>query len=383
MPHNSSISRNDAKVLVHSRRLLGNVAYLKSLCTGGQRFCAVVKANAYGHGAAEVVRCLRDAPVDFFAVANLYEAVSIAPLLRQRQSILIFETLNSATIDEHLDLCAQGGFHCTISSTEAVRYLHEKLKGTNKTIMLHANVDTGMGRFGADSASACELIEAVDQSPNLSLRGVYTHFATASEDDLSFAYEQVAGFNRFLEKAGLRARREVIIHAANSAATIRLPQAHYDMVRCGIAMYGGWPPAPAPPGVQLTPVLELQAPLVHVRRLPAGSPVGYGRSFRAKRDTRVAVISLGYADGYRRAFGNSAFVRIRGTLAPVAGAVCMDHFMVDVTDVSGVQVGDWATVVDIDPGSPAGACSLAEIAGTISYEIFTGISPGLRRIVVD
>ncbi len=375
--------RDDLRVLVHAPRLRRNVSRLRSLCTGGQRFCAVVKANAYGHGVAEVVRCLRDEAVDYFAVANLYEAIDVAPLLRPQQNLFVFEPLKGTTPDEHLELCARHGFHGAISSTDAARHLVARLGGTGKVIHVHVNIDTGMGRLGIAPDEAMELIRLIDASDSLALRGVYTHFATADEEDLAFAHRQVALFDRFARDPGLRSRPDIVFHAANSAATMALPQAHYDMVRCGIAMYGYCTGALDPPPIQLEPVLELQAPIIHLRPVPAGTSLGYGRTYWTQRDTLLAVLPYGYADGYSRLLGNQASVRIQGISVPVVGRVCMDHILLDATDVPGVQVGDWATVIDSDPQSPAGAGHLAALSGTIPYEILTRVNRSVPRILVE
>jgi len=374
--------RSDLKVNIYAARLIQNVANLRSLCKNGEKFCAVVKANAYGHGVAEVVEILRDQPVDFFAVANIFEAVYIKPLIRDDQKILIFEPLNLATPPEHIDVCAKNGFHCAISCIDAAKYLSRYLKGGDKRLSLHINIETGMGRLGIEPASAMTLIDVIDSSKNLSLGGVYTHFATADEDDMSFAYEQIENFNRFLETSGISRRKDVIVHAANSAAAMKLPEAHYDMVRCGIAMYGYYSRSQKNPPVELLPVMELQAPIIHLKRIPAGRSVSYGRSYFTTRDTVSAIIPFGYSDGYSRAFSNSACVRIGERFAPVMGRVCMDQFMVDVTDIPSVKVGDWVTIIDSDHRSPAGVYRLADIAGTICYEILISLHHHLKRIVV-
>lgn len=377
------VFRSDLKVNIYSKRLVENVSKLRSLCTGGQKFCAVVKANAYGHGVSEVVKILRDQPVDFFAVANIYEAAFIAPLLRKHQNILIFEPLNSNVRDEHLALCIEKGFHCAICSIEAAKCLISKLGGSDKKINLHINIETGMGRLGIEPAGAMELIKVIDSSENLCIKGVYTHFATADEDDLSFAYEQIENFDRFIKSSKLKSRKDIIIHAANSAATMKLPQSHYDMVRCGIAMYGYYSRSQKQPPIELSPALELQAPIVHLKHLPAGRSVSYGRSYFTKRDTLSAIIPFGYSDGYSRVFSNNASVRIGDRFAPVIGRVCMDQFMIDVTDINNIKVGDWVTVIDSDHKSPAGAYRLADIAGTICYEILISLHHHLKRVVID
>ncbi len=374
--------RSDLQVRIYSDRLRQNVAKLRSLCGKSTKFCAVVKANAYGHGVAEIVSILAEEPIDFFAVANIFDALQIKPLIKDNQQILIFEPLNNALPAEYLRTCAKESFHCAICDKEAAKYAEQTLKNSPHKLNVHINVETGMGRIGIEPASALELIELIDSTDHLALAGVYTHFATADEDDMSFAYEQLANFERFLDNGGLR-QRDIIIHSANSAATMKLPASHFDMVRCGIAMYGYYSRAQKNPPVELSPVMRLDAPVVHLKRIPAGRSVSYGRSYFTKRDTVSAIIPFGYADGYSRVFSNRAKVRVDRGFAPVIGRVCMDQFMIDVTDFTEIKVGDMVTIIDNDRKSPASAYGLADIAGTICYEILISLHRHLTRIVVN
>ena len=378
----SKLFRNDIQVKIYSNRLRQNVANLRSLCSRQSKFCAVVKANAYGHGIVEVVDILKDEAVDFFAVAHYCEALGIKHIIKPHQNIIIFEPLNPTIEKERLIEYCQSGFHYSLCDIFTAKHISSRLKNTSEIINVHINIETGMGRLGAEPALAIELLEFVDSCPNIEIKGVYTHFATADEDDLSFAYEQLDNFNRFLTTAQIRKRNGVIIHCANSAATMKMPESHFDMVRCGIAMYGYYSRSQKHPSIELSPVMELQAPIVHLKRIPAGRSVSYGRSYWTKRDTLSAIIPFGYADGYLRIFSNKAMIKVAGSYAPVIGRVCMDQIMADVTDIEGVKVGDWATLIDNDHKSPAGAYGLADIAGTICYEILISLHKHLRRVVV-
>jgi alanine racemase len=381
--YQGKLFRGDLRVNIYSRRLRQNVANLRSLCKKNTKFCAVVKANAYGHGAVEVADILKDEPVDFFAVANIFEAFQIKPFIKASQQILIFEPLNIAKAPEHFIACAENGFHCVICGSDAVDYAADVLSNTGLCLSVHINIETGMGRLGIEPAAAAAVIEAIDKCSNLSLRGVYTHFATADEDDVSFAREQLENFNRFLKSASVDKRKDLIIHAANSAATMKLPESHFDMVRCGIAMYGYYSRSQKHPPVEILPVMQLQVPIVQLKRIPAGRSVSYGRSYYTTRDTLSAILPFGYSDGYLRVFSNKAKVRVGNSFAPVIGRVCMDQIMIDVTDIAGVQVGDWVTVIDDDQRSPASAYGLSDIAGTICYEILISLHRHLRRVVIQ
>ncbi|MBE0534257.1 MAG: alanine racemase [Phycisphaerae bacterium] len=375
-----ALIRPDLQAHIYSRALLNNAMNLKRLCAPGTRFCAVVKANAYGHGLHEVVNVLQGADVDFFAVASFYEAIHIAEMVH-RQSILILEPLIEGAPPDQVFACAHYDLHCVAASLEAVTYVAGLLAGGIQVLNLHLNVESGMGRCGVEEACAAEMIRRIDACPNLRLAGIYTHFATADEDDHSYARDQLKRFNGFLDRMHLRARPDVLVHAANSAATIKMPDAHFDMVRCGVSLYGYYsrPMANAP--VRLEPAMKLQAPITQLKRIAAGESVSYGRSFMAPRDTTAAIIPLGYADGYRRCFSNRAVMKLGEHIAPVIGRVCMDQIILDVTDVPGVRLGQIVTVIDSDHDSPCGVYRLAELADTICYEILTCVHAHVNRIV--
>ena len=213
------------------------------------------------------------------------------------------------------------------------------------------------------------------------LAGVFTHFATADEEDLTYAHSQLAAFKDFLQETGLNARDDLLIHAANSAATIKMPEAHFDMVRCGISMYGYYSrPMTAPP-IPLKPVMKLQAPIVAIKPIPKGCLVSYGGSFTTTRDTTAAIVPLGYADGYWRCFSNRATMLLGQSKVSVIGRVCMDQLLIDVTDVPEAAIGQMVTVIDNDHTSPCGAYTLATLADTICYEILTSVHAHVNRIV--
>lgn len=371
--------RPDLQAHIFSQALLSNVHHLRSLCPPKTKFCAVVKANAYGHGLAEIVNILVQDGADAFAVATFYEALHIASMVFSK-SILILEPLNPSQSIEEIQVCARSGFDGVLSSLDSLNYIKEALKNTSLIQKVHINIETGMGRGGITPEQAGKMLEYIEECPNLKLAGVFTHFATADEDDLSYAYEQIEIFERFLNQHKLKSRN-ILIHAANSAAVMKLPQAHYDMVRCGIAMYGYYSRRMKNPPIPLKPVLTLQAPITHITRIPAGHSISYGRSYVTKRDTVAAIVPLGYADGYRRCFSNRAFMKIGQQAVPVIGRVCMDQVILDITDVPNVQLGQMVTVLDNCHDSVCSAYALADLADTICYEILTLIHAHVNRIV--
>ncbi|MFZ9024221.1 MAG: alanine racemase [Anaerohalosphaeraceae bacterium] len=300
--------------------------------------------------------------------------------LTQQQSIFILEPVNPSQSVEEIQVCAQKGFHCVLVSADSLKYVREALKNTSSVLKVHLNIETGMGRSGIEPEPARQLLEQIDNCENLELAGIYTHFATADEEDLSYAHEQHERFETFLKQYQFR-DQGVLIHAANSAATIKMPQAHYDMVRCGISMYGYYSRRMKAPPVQLAPVMKLTAPITQIKTIPAGQSVSYGQSFTTQRDTLAAIVPLGYADGYRRCFSNTATMKIGNHAAPVIGRVCMDQVILDVTEIPDMQLGQRVTVVDNDHDSPCSAYALADLGDTICYEILTSIHAHVNRIV--
>ncbi len=368
------IHRDDLTVHIFPDALRSNIETLRGLCADNTKFCAVVKANAYGHGAREVVSCLVKERVDFFAVASFYQAIHIDSLVGDIP-ILIFAPLNTHTGAEEILCCADKGYHSTISNLDAAKYIAQILAQANKKLNLHVNVNTGMGRAAISADQAGELVEFIDSCPVLNLAGVFTHFATSDEEDMSFAYSQLDIFNKFLAQNNLINRNDVIIHAANSGATIKMPEAHFDMVRCGIAMYGYFDDA----NIELIPAVRVEAPIVSIHSVDKGQNISYGKTFTTQRPTKKAVIFYGYADGYLRSNSNISSVKINGEFAPVIGRVCMDQIVVDITDIAQVEVGDMATIIDNDHNSLASVKSLAKNNNTITYEILTSISQQAHR----
>ncbi|AQT69004.1 Alanine racemase [Anaerohalosphaera lusitana] len=372
--------RPDLECHISSKALKHNVRNLKSLCKDGTKYCAVVKANAYGHGIAEVVNILKTEDVDFFAVNSFYEALHIDTLI-DRQSILIFEAVYPSQPREQILISAERGFHCPVASADAVNFIQDVLEGSSHVFNAHLNIETGMSRCGLDQNEAQTLIDLIDQAPNVRLAGIYTHFATADEVELDYAYEQLRRFEDFLGTASIRKRKDVIIHASNSAATIKMPEANFDMVRCGISMYGYYSRPMTDPPIKLSPTMKLQAPIARLKHIPAGHSVSYGRSFVPYRDTVAAIVPLGYADGYWRCFSNKAPMMVGEHVGKVIGRVCMDQLLLDVTDVPGVAVGQMVTIIDDKHDSPCGGYALADLAETICYEILTSVHAHVSRIV--
>jgi alanine racemase len=371
------------KAYVSRSRLRHNAAILKKHCDPRVNFCAVVKANGYGHEARSVVSSLDGSYADSFAVSSIEEAEQIYPFVSGRTILTTCPVFGG--IDQQLVKLAQiRGFHCTVCSTEALRYLNDCLDEYPSPLKVHLKVDTGMGRLGCASWQAIQMLQMIDQNRKLQLVGIYTHLATADDNDMAYTRRQLAIFDDLLAATGLDNDPTVIKHSCNTSATLRLAEKHYDMVRCGIGLYG-YTDAGEDVAKQLglLPVLKVDAPLVQVKTLHKGQSCGYGRTFVAKEDMVIGIVPAGYADGLRRYLSNHACMRAQGKDVPIIGRISMDLTIVDLSKVDNPHEGMSLTVIDDSYESPCNAAALARMADTIAYEILAGIGNRVKRQFVD
>jgi|SRR5579883_377042 len=354
----------DAWIKVSLPALAANVQAVKEHLAAGAgeppKLMAVVKADAYGHGAGRSALAFRDAGADAFGVTTLVEAIELcdAGIRSQETPILVFAPLISA---EQARIAVEHDLHLTVCDQAQVRLICEGAGSQGKQAALHLKVDTGMGRLGLPPADALAVAKGLKGEANAHLAGVYTHFARAGEKDLGPTRAQLARFTEFCKKLDNEGIRPTVRHAANSAALLRLPESRLDMVRAGTILYGQYPSAFVPKLEKLQPkTWTMQARVVFVHRLPTGSAVGYGAETTVKRSTVAAVIPVGFADGFavspnslfRGARGWRAllkpeepFVWLQGRKAPVLGRVAMQMIVVDVTDLpKPVQTGDIADI---------------------------------------
>ncbi len=372
---------------VSARALGHNIALFRSLVARPTRILAVVKANAYGHGLLPVARVCLDEGVDMLGVHCADEVAALraagiqAPLL-----VMGYMTPEqvAAVVDERV--------HVLLSSREVLEALAAHAARLGKALPVHLKVDTGTHRQGVSVAEAPAMaLQAMERG--LAVVGVATHFANIEDTtDHTYAFAQLARF-REARAAIQEAVGEVeMAHAACSAAALLFREADFNLVRIGISLYGHWPSkethlswllAHGRDSVRLRPALSWRARVGQLKEIGTGEPIGYGLTYRPTRPTRLAVLPVGYADGYPRALSNRARVLLRGRPAPVVGRVCMDIVMADVTDVPGVREGDVATLVGADGDERIPVEELAELAGTINYEILARLSPALPRVVVE
>lgn len=350
-----------------------NVSLLRSKLAPGRRLCAVVKANGYGHGAVPVSRAVLAAGADQLAVATAAEALELRDAGLDGP-ILIMGAISREELPRAL--AARAEF--TVWDPGYVEMLARAAAERGGQIRVHVKLDTGLGRLGTrDPEVAVAAARAVQASPTLQLAGAMTHFATADED-LQFVAEQLRSFVPFVERFRAMAP-DLIAHAANSAATLRVPASHLDMVRCGIALYGSDPMNQDPLALGLEPALSLSSYLAAVKQAAPGQSAGYGRRFVARRPTWLGTLPIGYGDGVSRALSNNCDVLIGGRRYPLVGTVSMDNITVDLGPVPAVAVGDRGILIGRDGTESQSSEQIAQRQGTISYEVLCGITCRVPR----
>jgi alanine racemase len=342
-----------------------NVARLLSEL-GGAELCAVIKADAYGHGAPAVARTVLGAGAGRLAVATAGEALALREDGIDDAAILVLGAVSS----EELPLALAAGAELVAWDERFVAAL------AGHQVQVHVKLDSGMGRLGTrDPHQGAAVVEAIDATPGLELVGITTHFATG-DGDLDFARRQLEVFNDF---AGALARPGVTVHAANSGATLRLGPSHLDMVRCGIALYGADPMNEDAAGFGLEPALALRSYVAAVKEIAPGQSAGYGRRFIAEAPSWLATVPIGYADGVNRRLSNNCDVLIGGRRYPVVGTVSMDNLTVDLGPEPRAEVGSAVTLIGSDGAEHQSAEDLARRIGTINYEVLCGISRRVPR----
>jgi len=374
---------NPVKALISDAALRHNVEVLKA-AAGSIPLCAMLKANAYGHGVAIVAEALSGIGLAFWGVATLAEALELRKY-GVREPVLLLRPLGlyepAHDAEETIDAILEADIRPTIVNAEGIRLLAQRCAQRRIVARAHLKVDTGMGRNGCPAGDALELALALRASPFLELEGVYSHFACADERVLDSARRQQAVFQDVLKKIAARGARIPIRHLANSAAIFNLPEARFDMVRPGVALYG-YGAGFMPGAERLRPALRLEAPVILTKWIPAGGTCGYGGTFTARRKTRIGLLPLGYADGYERRWSNAGQVSIQGRLIPVIGRVSMDLTILDLTDAPDAAEGTPVCVISERREDPHSVESLARRLGTIPHEITCALGERVQRVRV-
>ena len=325
----------------------------------GKQLIAVVKADAYGHGVVPVVEVLREV-ADLFAVATIAEGVALRQAGIRDPILVLFSTLPEQAV-----YIVAHGLTPTISDWEFADRLNAV---ASKIVNVHVNINTGMNRSGIRWTAAAQFLNRLKTLHRLNVAGVFTHLATADETDKHFVFLQLKRFASGLKKVSTNSK---LRHAANSAAALAIPEAHFDAVRPGLSLYGIYPASERP--IQLEPALTWKARVGWIGSLSEGEGVSYGLKYKAPRETRVAMVQVGYGDGYPRELSGVGEVLIGGARRPIIGSVCMDVSVVRLESTDNVSVGDEVVLIGKQGDSEITVDELAHRAGTISYEILTQI----------
>jgi alanine racemase len=367
-----TVARVDLEALKANYRAIGaHLARERPAASPG--LIAVVKANAYGHGAAPVGLALESAGADLLACADIEEGAALRAA-GVRADILIFGALSVSDLE--------GLFDCrltpTISSPGAARAVQAAAARHKQRVRYHLKIDTGMNRLGFRFDNLRRTLPEVLQSPNLELDAVFTHFATADDPASTLFDEQRRRFERALADLEALGARPRYRHAANSAATVRDPRVWFDRVRPGLLLYGIVPP-PLVSAIRLTPVMTLASRVTAVKGLRPGEVTGYGARFTATRPTTIAIVPVGYADGLDLRLAGRGAVLIRGRRAPIVGSVCMDMLMVDVTGLD-VSPGDEVVLIGRQAGDAIDAREMADTIGSIPWEVVCRVGSRIERV---
>lgn len=363
-------------------KLRKNVEIIRSLNSANTEIMAVVKADAYGHGDEHIVRCLAEqCGIKYFAVSNLDEAIAVRKFAPDADILIL-----GYTPPEYAHEIAS---YNIIQGVVSLEYAQELVKNTPAPIRCHIKIDTGMGRIGLkhDTPEECaDEIETMIKIEKLDVEGIYTHFAVADSDDpdnIAYTDKQekfIIDTYDVLVSRGIKLRH---LHFMNSAATCYRNSSRSTLSRAGIILYGLHPDVSLDIPEGLEPLMELKAVISHVKTVKKGDCISYGRTFVADHEMRIATVTIGYADGYSRLLSSKGEMLVHGKRCKIVGRVCMDQLMIDVSDVPEAKSGDIVILIGDDGGDRITADDLAQIYGTIGYEVVCGISKRVPRIYID
>jgi len=370
-----SLCSHTTKAEVDLGALAYNYHQLRQLAPPAVKFLAVVKADAYGHGAIPVSKKLEELGADFLGVATVQEGVELRDGGIQKPILVL-----SGVYQEEVEAVLE--YHLTpmLYRLEIAEALSAAASIRGKKVPIHIKVDTGMGRIGVLAEEAPDFMNRVQKFENLEIEGIASHFSTADEENSAFAAEQLERFSRTIEAMKRLDIDPPYCHIANSAALANLPSAHFTVVRPGIMLYGSYPSPSLKASVSLRQVMSWKSCVADLKKVPEGYPISYGRTFVTQRPSLIAAIPVGYADGYNRLLSNRGKVLIKGQRAPVVGRVCMDWTMVDVTDIPGVEVEEEVVLMGSQLGQEITPEEMGEWIGTISYEILCSVGKRVHRI---
>jgi len=381
--HRGAIAEVNLSAIAHNLKIIKKVSK-------GRPVIAVVKADAYGHGISKISKKLITEGVSYLAVAYTGEAILLREAGISTPIIVFFDCEN---MDDFFTYDLIPVIHDVATASALSRMAKDK----RTTVKIHVKVDTGMGRLGLSGNQLIKDLFTIIDLESVELVGLMSHFSDADLSDKSYAVLQLERFTNVREALSKRMNKKIFAHIANSAAVIAFEDAHLDAVRPGLMLYGYFPithnqgkklqkieTSMRGRGLEgLTPAMKVKTKILCIRNLPPNSPISYGRTFITKRQSKIGVLPLGYADGYNRIFSNNAEVLVRGRRVPVVGRICMDLTMVDLTDVEDVREGDEVVILGEQGGESITAYELARKAETIPYEILTSLGSHSRKEYIN
>lgn len=360
------VSEIDLSALQHNLKIIRKFA-------DGRTVIAVVKADAYGHGSVEISRKLASEGISDLAVAYTGEAKMLRESGINARILVLFDSSDVADFFVY-DLIP------VIYDMDRASTFSKEAKKRNKRIAVHLKIDTGMGRTGFIPDEAVSAAEFISSLEGIEIAGLLSHFSEADSDDKSASIRQLEVFNDIRNTIEKKAGRKLIAHMANSAAIFSLKEGLFDAVRPGLILYGY---SPFQESYGLMPLMKIKTKILSIRRLPADTPVSYGRSFITRRESKIAVVPVGYADGYNRLFSNNSVMLVRGMRVPVAGRVCMDLTMIDVTDVDDISEGDEVVLLGRQGDNIITAKELSSRINTVPYEILTSLGNRAKKEYIN
>ncbi len=366
-----------ARIEINLKNLAYNFHQIRQLVSRNVKIMGVVKANAYGHGVIEIVKKLVDEGVHSLCVATLNEAIEIRTV-GVKIPILVIEPIPSGVAAEIITYQISPA----VFTMDIARELSKEALRLNSSVDVHIKIDTGMWRLGISYKNAVQFVKEISLLEGIRIAGIFSHLATAYALDKSYAYEQFSRFNHVLQKLALANIHIPLKHIASTAAILDLPEMHLDLVRPGIGLYGLFPAKTVTSNCHLLPVMEVKTQIVYLESVPKGNPISYGQTYITTKRERIGILPIGYSHGYSRVNSNKGVVLVKGKRAPVIGTVCMDFCIIDVTEIEGVNVGDEVTIFGKQGDDFIPVEDIAEICGTINYEIVTRMSDHLPRVYI-
>lgn len=371
--------RVQAKVDLNAIR--HNLLEIRKKLKPDTKLMVIIKADAYGHGAVPLARAIGDSgKIDAYGVAIIEEAVELRKAGITKPILIL-----GYTPKEQYDLVVSYDVTTTIFQYDMAKALSDEALRQGKSVNIHIKIDTGMSRLGfADTAQSIEEIKKIAELPGIVIEGLFSHFARADETDRTSTDYQLERYIKFFHLLESEDINIPVKHIANSAGIIEFPDAYFNMVRCGIATYGIYPSDMVHKNeINLIPAMELKTHVIYVRDVDAGIGISYGATYITDMKRRIATIPVGYADGYSRNLSNSGSVIIHGQYAPIVGRICMDQFMVDVTDIKDVKQGDLVTLLGMDGDAYISAEELAAWSHSFPYELVCTVGKRIPRVYIE